>query len=300
MLIPLILMVSVFSPFAGLFGSVEVTVQNNLLNSSITQIHYLLSGSSEIINAGLDSPIPPGGFSEIALPRRYLARLVFGTEEGVNYRKAHCRLGADGDTLTVSRADMEFGGYFDVIMGSRVFVIQNRTPVPIRALYLDSLCGPGIMGANPLMTDEVLFLWHDSDSLRLIAVDIEGNPSKPIMMIRSEDVNSFAVGIEAFLEGAVTPHPGAITVINGVNGESIVGIEVYPLDEEPFFFDLSDTPLGLWQSAVIPFTGRLDYLVCIDESNRAFIVDSRDESTGAYVVDWWHLEFDFSFRERRI
>lgn len=297
--IPVLLMVSVFSPFAGLFGSVEVTIQNNLLNSSITQVHYLLEGSAEIINAGLDSPIPPGGFSEITLPCRYLARIVFGTEEGANYRKTYCRPGADGDTLTVSRADMEFGGFFDVIMGSRVFVIQNRTPVPIRALHLDSLCGPGIIGANPLMTDEVLFLWHDSDSLHLIAVDIEGNPSKPVVMIRSETVNSFAVGIEAFGEGVLTPHPGAITLINGVNGESIVGIEVYPWNEEPFFFDLRDTPLGLWQSAVIPFAGQLEYLVCVDTSNRAFILDSCDESTGAYVVDWWHLEFDFGFRERR-
>lgn len=284
----------------GLFpDKVNVCITNSIPDAAITSIHYLAAGERRITECRLEDSIAPGSSETIELPFRYMTRIIFGTDRNVNYRETELSLNPSGDTIVVSRSKREFGGFFDVIMGSRVFAIQNRTPVPIRALHLDSLDGPCITGANPLMTDEVLFLWHDSDSLRLIAVDIEGNPSKPVEMIRSEAVNTFPVGIEAFRDETGGPPPGTLMVINGLNGDSITGIEVYPWDEEPFFLDLSDAPLGLWQSAVIPFTGQLEYLVCVDGSNRAFILDSRDESTGAYVVDWWHLEFDFSFHGRR-
>lgn len=278
---------------------VNVCITNSIPDAAITSIHYLAAGERSITECRLEENIAPGSSESIELPFRCMTRIVFGTDRNLNYRVIELSLSPSEDTIVVSRSDREFGGFFDVIMGSRVFAIQNRTPVPIRALHLDSLNGQRITGTNPLMTDEYLFLWHDSDSLRLFAVDIVGNPSRPVEMIRSETVNTFPVGIEAFRAETGGPPPGALMVINGLNGESIAGIEVYPWDEEPFFLDLSDAPLRLWQSAVIPFAGRLDYLVCIDGSNRVFLVDSRDESTGAYVVDWWHLEFDFSFHERR-
>jgi hypothetical protein len=280
-------------------GTVSVCITNSISDASITSIHYLVAGERRITECRVDDSIDPGSSRTMELPFRYMTRIVFGTDRDSNHRETELSLNPSGDTIVVSRSNREYGGFFDVIIGSSAFALQNRTPVPIRAIHIDSLNGPCITGVNPLMTDEVLFLWHDSDSLLLIAVDIEGNPSKPLEIIRSEAVNTFQVGIVAFMEGVAAPRPGAIMVINGVNGECIVGVEVYPWNEEPFFFDLSDTPLGLWQSAVIPFAGQVEYLVCVDTSNRAFILDSRDESTGAYIADWWHLEFDFSFQERR-
>lgn len=300
-LTPVLLFTLAINPFALFPDSATVTIRNNLSDASIIAVHYLVSGSGRITGSALPSPVPPGGSVDISLPCRSFARLILRTDSGVNYRKPQFHPAPSGDTLTISRADREFGGYFDVIMGERPFVIQNSTPVAMRAIYLEGDFMPveSVIGANPLMTDEVLFLWFDPDSVTIVAVDLEGNFSKPIGMIRTDCVNTFSIGIEAFLEETFHPPPEVLWIINGINGESITGIEVYPRSEEPFFLDLSDDPLRLWQTAVIPFSGEVDYVVCFDSRNRAFFIDSRDESTGAFLADWWHLEFDFSFPEGR-
>lgn len=286
----------------GLFpDSTNLVVHNAISDASITSVHYLAAGTAVLIDAGLTGPVPPGSSFQFRVPCRYINRVIIGTDVRGNYRRVGVAPSPSGDTLSISRADKEFGGFFDVILGSRPFVIKSTLPVPITALYIldDSLHTGSLIGSNPLMTDETLFLWMDSDSIAITAMDVEGNLSERIPLARSERDSLFTIGIASFLGDTGQQTPGSIWIINALNGEVIKEIEMYPLTGEPFFIDLSATPLQLWQGVSVPFSGDLEYIVGIDGCNRTFSVDSTDPSTGAFIIDWWHLDFDFDFPERR-
>lgn len=297
----MLLLFSVLNPLELFPDSVDVAIRNGIEETSILSIHYIVNGTTTMNLLRQHEPILPAGFEMIRIPYRYLGRIVFGTSTGENYRKVAVALNPSGDTLCVSREDREFGGFFDVIMGSSPHIIRNTSPVPLMAVFLhgDSLPEGSVLGSNPLMTDETLFLWLDRDSVAVSALDIEGNPSDTLLLIRSGIDSVFSIGTLAFMTNVQRPSPGTIWVINGINGERISGIEVYPLLDEPFFFDLAARPLGLWQSAAIPFAGEIEFIVCIDTEERSYSINSLDEVTGAYIADWWHLDFDYSFPGRR-
>jgi len=297
----LLVFMAVLNPL-GLFpDSTDIVIHNQIDDAAITSVHYLVAGSAMLINGGLRNPVPPGSNAVLRVPCRYITRLIIGTDLRGNYRRVEVAPSPTGDTLSISRADKEFGGFFDVVLGSRSFAIRSTLPVPISSIFIqnDSLITESIIGPNPLMTDEMLFLWLDRDSIIITAMDVEGNLSENISMIRSERDSLFTIGINAFLGDTGQKAPGTIWIVNALNGEVIREIEVYPRIEEPFFLDLSATPLHLWQSVTIPFTGEVDYIVGIDSRNRTFSMESPDPATGAFIIDWWHLDFDFNFPERR-
>jgi len=297
----LLLLCSVLNLFELFPDSVDLMIRNDIEDAYIVSIHYIVNGTSTMNVARQTGPIIPEGSATVRFPYRYLGRIVFVTSKGENYRKVAVALNPSGDTLAVSREDREYGGFFDVILGSRPHVIMNKSPVPLTQVLLhkDSLVSMNLIGTNPLMTDETLFLWLDLDNIVISAVDIEGNHSDSLNLVRTETDSISVIGTLSFMRGVQRPSQGNIWVINGINGAAISGIEVYPLKDEPFFFDLTDTPLQLWQSAVIPFEGEIEYLICSDTVGRSYSINSVDEATGAYLADWWHLDFDYSFPERR-
>lgn len=289
------------NPLSLFPDSVDVLIRNDITEASIISVHYFIRGSGRMAEAELSESIPPGGEATVTLPYRYMNRLVFRTTHKGSYRRTALALNPMGDTLSISRADKEFGDFFDVIMGERPFLVRNSTPVPITAvnLHAQGLPTPSIIGPNPLMTGERLFLWLDRDSIAMTAVDIEGNLSDTLRLIYGDADITHAIPVIAFLREETHPPPGANWLINGINGERIIGVEIYPVNDEPFYVDLSQAPLGLWDWATIPYSGPIDYMVCVDEQDREYTVDERHEETGAYIADWWHLDFDFSFPERR-
>ena len=289
------------NPFLLFPDSTDIIIRNCITDASLTSVHYFVAGKAVLYDAGLTGPVPPGSSFRFRVPCRYINRVIIGTDLRGNYRRVGVAPSPSGDTLSISRADKEFGGFFDVILGSRPFVIKSVLPVPITALYIldDSLHTGSLIGSNPLMTDETLFLWMDRDSITIAAMDVEGNLSESIPLARSERDSLFTIGIASFLGDTGQQTPGSIWIINALNGEVIKEIEIYPLTGEPFFIDLSASPLQLWQGVSVPFSGDLEYIVGIDGCNRTFSVDSTDPSTGAFIIDWWHLDFDFDFPERR-
>ncbi len=296
-----ILLLSALNPLALFPDSVDVVVRNSIDDASILSVHCIVNGSSTLTRLWQEAPVRPGECETFRVPFRYLGRIIFVTDTMGNYRKVAVAPAPAGDTLTVSREDREFGGFFDVVMGSRPHVIRNTSPVPLAGVFLhaDSGSAVNLLGTNPLMTDETIFLWLDRDSIVISAVDTEGNPSDTMTFVRSDADSVRVIGTLSFMGGVERPAPGNIWVINGINGGLLSGIEVYPLDGEPFFMDLTDTPLELWQSAVIPFSGEIEYLICTDTEGRSFSINAADAPTGAFVADWWHLDFDYSFPERR-
>lgn len=282
--------------------STELVVVNNTTSLCIVSVHYLPVGSDTICKATLSGPVSPGCSTSVRIPFRYMNRIVFGTDAGINHRKA---LGYAPDypfdVITVSRADREFGSFFDVITGSRPYVITNGTPIPIPVLCLlgenDSLTN--LLSSNPLMTDESLVLWMDADRINLIAQDVEGFLTDTIEVIRTENSSVTLISIEHFIGMNMAYTHDSIGIVNCVNGERIKRIQIFPHVGPPQTLDLSATPLGLWQIVSIPYEGTLDYVVGTDLSGRTYSVESPDENTGLYVFDWWHLDFDFGFSGRR-
>ena len=295
-----ILLVTLINPLFLFPDSVDLVIRNELQSTSITSIHYLVAGSGRMRDAGLRGSIPPGESASLTLPFRFMDRIVFLTDSKGNYRNMSIALSPMVDTIAVSRADREFGGLFDVIMGDRPYIIHNRTPVPITGIILhgDGLPVESLIGPNPLMTDETLFLWLDTDSLAFTAIDIEGNRTMPFEIRRVGIAAVASIRISAFLAGSAKPD-GALWVINGINGESITGIEVYPLYDEPFFLDLGEAALSLWQSAAVQYAEEVEHIVCVDTMGRTYSIGKPDQHTEAFVADWWHLDFDFGFPERR-
>lgn len=281
--------------------SVDVIVQNNITDASIISMHYLVAGTLTMVNRELERPISSGEHLMIRLPYRFYSRMVFGTDLKGNYRIAEAALLPFSDTVAVSRAQMEFGGFFDVVLGSQPFVIKSTLPVPITTILIlnDSLNTESIIGSNPMMTGEVLFLWLDRDSVIISAIDLEGNPSSEVHMIRTGNDSLFTIGIADFLTDTGQLSPGDIRVINALNGAEIKEIEVYPVTGEPFFLDLSQDPLQLWQTATIQVQEEVDYIVGIDCLGRTFSIDDPEPSLDAFIIDWWHLDFDFEFPNRR-
>lgn len=289
---------AVLNPFRLFPDSTEMIVVNNIPSLNIVSVHYLPVGSDTICRAFLPGPISPGCSTSVIVPFRYMNRIVFGTDAGINHRKA---LGYTPDypvdVITVSRADREFGSFFDVIIGSRPHVITNGTPVPISVLCLIEDNGglTGLLGRNLLMTEESMVLWMDADSISLIAQDVEGFLTDTVKVFRTGDTSVTIIGIEHFLGRNLPDTHVNVGVVNCVNGESMKEILIFPQVGPPQVFDLSSTPLGLWQIVTIPYAGIVDFVVGTDLSGRTYSVESPDEHTGLYVIDWWHLDFDFSF-----
>jgi len=289
------------NPLLLLPDSVEVTVINRIDGATIESLHFLLPESTTIEEAFLDRPIPLGDSTRVTLPFRYISRVVVGTDRMGNYRRALPAFNPLGDTLSFSRADKEFGGFFDVILGSELYFIRNVTTVPITAVYLraDTLAERNILGSNPLLTNESIFLWMDADSAWVWAVDIEGNSSATLPIQKSREYGANAFRISDFMEPAEPVRAGEIRVISGLNGGEITGIEVYPVEDEPFYLNLEQEPLTLWDQLTIRCPGEVEYLICYDSMNRSFSIDTMDPETEAFIVDWWHLDFDFAFPDRR-
>lgn len=281
--------------------SVEVTVINRIDGATIESMHLVLPESMEIEKAFLERPVPDGDSARVTLPYRYFSRIVIGTDRMGNYRKALLAFNPQGDTLSFSRADREFGGFFDVILGTELYLVRNITTVPITAVYLraDTLAERNILGSNPLLTNESIFLWIDADSAWIRAVDCEGNssPETPIHGFRENGPN--AIRTSDFVDDAGPVQNGEIRVISGLNGGEITGIEVYPVEDEPFYLNLEQEPLTLWDQLTIQCPGEVEYLICYDSENRSFSMDESDPESGSFIVDWWHLDFDFSFPDGR-
>lgn len=288
------------NPFLLFPDSTDVIIRNEITDASITSVFYFAAGSSTLTDAGLQIPIPPGDSEILTFPCRYINRVIFKTDSKGNYRRVAYSPAPYSDTLSISRADKEFGDFFDVILGTRPFVVRSTVPVPLASIFIrnDNSNTESIIGLNPLMTDEMVFLWVDDDTMTIAAVDIEGNISEDITLARDDRDSINIIGVNAFL-GETEPVHGNIWIINALNGESIAGLEIYPVFGEPVFLDLSSTPLQLWQGVTVPFTGEIDFIVGIDSHNRTYSITSPDSSTGAFIIDWWHLDFDFDFPERR-
>ncbi len=286
------------NPFMLFPDSTDMVVINNTTSYRIVSVHYLPVGSETIREVRLSGSIPPGCSTSVRIPFRYMNRIVFGTDAGINHRRAMGYApGYPTDTVTVSSADREYGSYFDVIIGSRPHVITNGTPVPISALCMIEDDGEpiGLLGRNLLMTEESLVLWMDADSISFIAQDLEGFLTDTIEVNRSGSTSVTVIGIEHFLGRDLPDTHDNVGIVNCVNGESMKEILIYPQVGPPQALDLSFTPLGLWQIVTIPYAGVVDFVVGTDQSGRTYSVESPHEQTGLYVIDWWHLDFDFSF-----
>lgn len=281
--------------------STDIVVRNEITDASITRVHYLLAGGNLLTDTGLENPIPPGNSVTFRVSFRYMNRIILGTDTKGNYRRIAFAPSPTVDTLSISRADKEFGGLFDVVHGERPFIITSSVPVPITSIFLrnDSTLTESLIGPNPLMTDETLFLWLNRDSITIAAVDVEGNLSSDIVLVRTETNRVFSIDITAFVGDDLGNEQGMLEIVSALNGEQIIELEVYPLTGEPFFFDLSATPLKLWQRVNVPFAGTVEYIVGIDGNGRTYSIDSPDPATGAYIINWWHLDFDFDFPDRR-
>lgn len=281
----------------GLFpDSVSVCVTNSISNASITSIHYLVAGERRIYACRLDGDLAPGHSRTIVLPFRYMTRIVFGTDRNENYRETNLSLNPSSDTVVVSRSDREFGGFFDVIIGSKPYRIDNTTPVPMTGVFMqngDSL-SENLLSANPLLSDESLFLWLNSDTVLVSFQDIESNMSKQYQYVRNDMDSIFTLGVAGFFDEDFLNSTG-LRIANCINGEVIVGIDVVSVSGESTFWDLSDSPLELWQGVAIPFHGEMSYIVCIDSSGREFTIDTIDEESGVFIADWMSVDFDFSF-----
>lgn len=297
----LLLLGSWANPLSLFPDSADVAVKNDLNCASIISIHYVVAGSSTLQGERFSDRIEPGETALLRLPCRFLHRLIFQTDTNVNYRKVNVSVTPGGDTVLVSRADREFGGFFDVILGSRPYPIINTAPVPLASVFIrnDSTCTGSILGANPLLTDETVFLWYDRDTVVIAAMDLEGNMTSDVTLIRGESDSLFSIGIGAFLEDRIQREPGSVMVVNALNGEQIKELEVYPAFGEPFFMDLSPAPLKLWQGVIVPCTGEVEYIIGTDFSGRTYSVDQPDSACGAFIIDWWHLDFDFDFPDGR-
>lgn len=294
----LLIVLAAMNPFDLFPDSTDVTIRNGITDASITSVYYLAAGSSTLTDAGLQSPIPPGETAVLSFPCRYINRVILTTDTKGNYRRVAYSPAPYSDTLSISRADKEFGEIFDVILGTRPFIIKSEVPVPLTSIFIrnDSTHTGSIIGSNPLMTDELLFLWLDRDSVTIAVMDSEGNTSEDIPLLESDSVHT--IDINVFLDDP-EPDPNRLLIINALNGESIVEIEVYPDSGDPFLMDLSATPLWLWQSVSVPVaSGRVEYIVAIDSNRRTYSINAPDTCIGAFVVDWWHLDFGFDFPER--
>jgi len=289
-----------FNPLEFIPDSVDVTIMNEIEDASITSIHYLIKETDTMADLGLETCINPFEAETVRMPYRYMSRIVFGTDYGNNYRITNVTPGLSSDTLFVSRANKEFGGLFDVIMGSRPFYIVNATPMPITDIILigEEFSGESIIGSNPMLSDETICLWLDADSISFTAVDIEGNHSDTIEVFSAKRDTVITISLEAFL--LESDFPGnSVTVLNCINGEEIAEIEIYPIHEEPLYIDLRNSPLALWQSISVPCSDQIDYVVVIDCEGRTYSISTYEYSIEAFVADWWSLDFDFSFPDRR-
>lgn len=294
-----LLIIVAFNPFVMFQDSVDVTVCNGIELQSIHSISYLISQSGVMESIDLELNIPPGGSITFRMPARFLDRMVFEADSGNNFRMISFMPGLSRDTLLVTRAHKEFGGFFDVILGTRPYAIRNATPVPITNIILEGEDFPetGVLGNNPLLSDEVLFLWTDRDTISFSALDIQGNLSHSIEMIRSGDDSLYSISTEVFLGGIPQIPPGSIWIVNGINGTRINSIEIYPVFGDPLFLDLSASPLDLWEHVTVPNIGNVEFIVCIDSCKRTFSAYQFGEVVGAYIVDWWSLDLNFNFPE---
>mgnify|MGYP000903578534 FL=1 len=298
----LLIVFAAMNPLRLFPDSTEVTIRNGITDASITSVFYLAAGSATLADAGLGNPVPPGEEAVLTFPCRYINRVIVETDARGNYRRVGFAPSPAGDTLSISRADREFGGVFDVVLGSRPFPVRSALPVPITGVHIldDGLPTGSVIGTNPLMTDETLFLWMDCDSIAITAVDVEGNHSRPVPLANPGGGDTlFTIGVADFLDDPGERAAGALRVISALNGETVTAIEVHPVTGGPLFVDLSAAPLRLWRGVSIPFPGEVGYVVGIDGSGRTFSVDESDPATGAFIIDWWHLDFDFDFPERR-
>lgn len=288
------------NPLSLVDDSVEVVIRNEIEGTPITAVHYLVAGSGRMHQVTLNRLVDPGESLSIRLPFRYMSRIVFGTDASGNYRRVSFAPSPLHDTLAVSRADREFGGFFDVILGDRPYAVQNSSPVPIASVHLTGQGLPegSIIGSNPLMTGETLIIWLSSDSVSLTATDSEGNTTGTIRLLLSERDSLHTISTADFVDSILLSSEGQVHIVSGLNGELIVGIEVYPVHEDPFFIDLEGTPLALWESVGVPVTDQVGFLVCVDSNGRTYSLDRPEPGLDAYVVNWWHLDFDFSFPGR--
>jgi len=164
----LLALLATLNPLSLFPDSTDIVVKNEITDANITCVHYLLAGGNLLTDTRLENPIPPGNSATFRVPFRYINRIIMGTDTKGNYRRIGFAPAPAVDTLSISRADKEFGGLFDVVHGERPFIITSSVPVPITSIFLrnDSTLTESLIGPNPLMTDETLFLWlnrHISD-----------------------------------------------------------------------------------------------------------------------------------------
>ncbi|MCK5035888.1 MAG: hypothetical protein KAS73_08350 [Candidatus Sabulitectum sp.] len=288
-----------FNPFVMLQDSVDITICNGIELQSIHSINYLVNQSWVMESIDLEQSIPPGESVTFRMPARFLDRMIFETDSGSNFRMISFMPGLSSDTLLVTRAHKEFGGFFDVIMGTRPYAIRNATTVPITNIILrgEGFPDTGIMNSNPLLTDEILFLWSDQDSITITALDIHGNLSDSIHIVRQGPDSIFSIQSESFLGDIPQMARGSIRIVNGINGTEIKEIEIYTVLGDPIFLDLSASPLDLWQSVTVPNAGNVEFIVCIDTCDRTYSAYQFSSEAESYIVDWWSLDLNFNFPE---
>ncbi|HOO45392.1 MAG TPA: hypothetical protein PLM29_04120 [Deltaproteobacteria bacterium] len=284
-------------PVMLLGNTVELTIVNVTPADTIASVHSILPGEQSLVHYLLDTPIPPGSTGKVDIPSATYDRLIFCTESGTNYREVLLPVGRHMDTVTVSRADREYGEFFDVVLGSRPFVLMNSSPVPLSGVYLlkPDITPRNMLGKNPLLTDEFIVIWLDADSAMARAEDIEGHFSREVSLISSSgSPATYTLGPMDFLPEGTLDQQG-VTVLNCINGAAIIEVEIYPFIGEPFIVDAKADPLELWEWMHLSIEDGAEFVVCYDEQGRSFTVPWPEDSSGVFIASWWNLDFDFNF-----
>jgi hypothetical protein len=290
--------------FWGHPDSVSITVENHLNVRIITNISYIIPGSSFLHTADLQNPISPDSQSTIRVPYGYINKLIFETEDGTVYAITGYPASTEPETISISLADKEFGRLFERIYGIYPIAIQNSTDVNFVSVQLhgDSLPDTNLLRSSVLLPEEILRVWLDSGiTTQIFAIDAEGFSSALLTINSTPGTDTlYQISPDLFFNngneiGYNGSSPGS-WVLNCITLGKIVKVEAFSPDG--YFLDgvdCSSSPLSTWDRVFLMHNAPIGYIVCTDNNNRTYSADTPESSNGAFIIGNYNLDFSFAF-----
>ncbi|PIE53076.1 hypothetical protein CSA37_02970 [Candidatus Fermentibacteria bacterium] len=290
-----------FNPLELIPAQTELFVVNNT-GRIISSCYCLVSGCDSLSKV-FDGELTPDSSAQFTIPCRHMSRIIFHTTDGTNYRvedfSPSTRL---TDTLSISLAEKEFGGFLDIIGGSNRFTLVNSTPLPVTGLFLEGAEEENLLGPNPLMTSETACFWADQDTLVVKAQDISGRWSNSITLVKNNISNyheETKVYIESFAELPSDNEKSHRYLLSCLYDQNVYFVEIHPISGIPVLIDLTSSPLGTWEMIDISSYPEPSFIVCEDQNGRSYSINTMYKDYSVYIVDCFSLDFDFSFPSGR-
>ena len=283
--------------------SVDILVESQLQNRSIVDIYYIIPRSHFLHSVDMSIDLLPGNSTTIRVPHGYINKFIFDADDGAVYSVTGYPASIDADTIRVSLAHKEFGGFFERVYGIYPLAIENSTDVTILSVLLhgDSVPAANVLRNNVLLPGEVLRLWLDSaQTVQISTLDYDNNLSSLVTAATSSPNNLYRITPDLFFsngeEFGYDQSQAGSWLVNCITMARIVKIEAFSPDGHFLDgLDCSSSPLTTWDRVFLRHNTPVGFVVCTDENDRTYSADAVDSLTDSFIIGDFNLDFGFAF-----